>query len=195
MPDSDTKTAPKKRGRPATGKKTEADKRRALAFSEAANLPQFAGAPDDKTVQLINEALDLLDSPAVDMMDPAAVRDRTILYLRKCAENQRRPAVAAYALYLGIPRLTLKSYVDGSSKAIHPDSLTTVKWVYNLIDGAWEQQMTDGAMNVVAGIFLMRNNLGYTNVDTVEIVPKVPEVNSADINDVIAQYSDESENA
>ena len=175
MPGSDTKTAPRKRGRPATGRKNESEARAALARSEALNLPQFGGPPDDATMTLINDAIALIDKPPVDVQNPADVRARTLAYLQRCAELSRRPAIAAYALYLGTNRTTLKSYVDGSSKAIHPDSLAVIKWVYALVDGAWEQQMTDGAMNVVAGIFLMRNNLGYTNVDTVEIVPKAPE--------------------
>lgn len=195
MSDSDTKTAPKKRGRPATGRKTEAEKMAAIAKSERENLPQFGGRPDDMTMQLLAEGISLMGMPAVDVMQPQQVQERTLLYLKRCAENKRRPAVAAYALYLGIDRRTLNGYYSGVNHAIHPDSLSTIKYIYALIDGAWEQQMTDGAMNVVAGIFLMRNNLGYTNVDTVEIVPKAPEINSADINDVIAQYSDDGENA
>lgn len=145
-------------------------------------------------MQLLREGIDLMNVPPVDINDVKAVTDRTLLYLQRCAENNRRPACAAYALYLGIDRRTLNSYVSGVSKAINPDSLSVVKYVYRLIDGSWEQQMSEGSMNVVAGIFLMRNNLGYTNVDTVEIVPKAPEANTVRLDDVIAEYSNDSEN-
>ena len=128
------------------------------------------------------------------MNDFQAVKDRTTTYLKRCYELNRRPAIAAYALYLGLPRTTtLKSYVDGTGKTIDSRSLAMVKYVFGLVDTLYEQQMTDGDMNVVAGIFLMRNNLKYTNIDTVEIVPRQPENNSVNIEDVVAQYGNDDE--
>ena len=187
-------TVKKKRGRPATGAKTEAQRIVSVAKSEVMNLPQFGGRPDDKTVQLLSEALTLIDTPAVDVYNPEEVKERSITYLQKCVDNHRRPAIAAYALYLGLDRRTLNGFIQGLNKAIHPDSLSLIKYVYSLVDYSMEQQMQDGEMNVVAGIFLMRNNLGYTNVDTVEIVPKTQEVQSVRLDDVIAEYSNDSEN-
>lgn len=186
-------TTKRKRGRPATGAKTEAQRMISVAKSEVANSPQFGGRPDDKTIQLLSEALTLIDTPAVDVYNPEEVKERSITYLQKCVDNHRRPAIAAYALYLGLDRRTLNGFIQGLNKAIHPDSLSLIKYVYSLVDYSMEQQMQDGEMNVVAGIFLMRNNLGYTNVDTVEIVPKAPESNAVRLDDVIAEYSNDSE--
>ena len=181
-------TTQKKRGRPATGKKTEQEKRQAIAKSEELNLPQFGGRPESTTLELLREGMSLMDTPPVDLNDFKAVRDRTSTYLERCYSLNRRPAIAAYALYLGYPRITLKNIVDGNGRAIDSRSLDTIKYVFGLVDTLYEQQMTDGDMNVVAGIFLMRNNLKYTNVDTVEIVP-----NSMNIDDVVSVYSDNSE--
>lgn len=186
-------TTKRKRGRPATGQKTEEEKRRALAKSEELNLPQFGGRPESTTLELLKEGMSLMDTPSVDLNDFEAVRDRTNTYLERCYKLGRRPAIAAYALYLGYPRLTLKNIVDGNGRAIDERSLNMIKYVYGLVDTLYEQQMTDGDMNVVAGIFLMRNNLKYTNVDTLEIVPKATENNSMKIDDVIEQYSTDTE--
>jgi len=186
-------TTKRKRGRPATGRKTEEDKIRAIAKSEELNLPQYGGRPDSLTVDLIQEGLNRIDTPPVDVNDFEDVKKRTVEYIRRCVELNRRPAIAAYALYLGLDRRTLTSYVSGLSKAIDSRSLSTIKYVYSLVDASMEQQMTNGDMNVVAGIFLMRNNLGYTNVDTLEIVPKATENNGMKIDDVIEQYSTDTE--
>ena len=184
---------PRKRGRPATGRKTEEERKISTAVSEYYNLPQYGGRPDSKTVALISEALERIDTPPVDVYDFEDVKKRTVEYIDRCRSLDRRPAIAAYALYLGIDRRTLNAYIHGQSKAIDSRSLSLIKYVYSMVDASMEQQMSDGDMNVVAGIFLMRNNLGYTNVDTVEIVPKTPDNNSMNINDVIAEYDRKEE--
>lgn len=184
---------PRKRGRPATGRKSEEERRVSVAISEQNNLPQYGGQPESTTLELLKEGISLLDTPPVDMYDFQAVKARTMTYLDRCYKLGRKPAIAAYALYLGIPRTTLKGYYEGRNNAIDPRCLTLIKQVYSLVDTLYEQHMTDGDINVVAGIFLMRNNLGYTNVDTVEIVPKTPDNNSMNINDVIAEYDRKEE--
>ena len=182
----------RKRGRPATGRKSELDSRKAVAKSEELNLPQYGGKPGSTTLELLKEGISLMDTPPVDVMDFQAVRDRTSTYLERCYSVGRRPAIAAYALYLGIPRTTLKSYYEGRNNAIDPNSLTVIKYVYSLVDTCYEQQMTDGDMNVIAGIFLLRNNLNYTNTDTVEIIAKQPDNNSMSIDDIVTEYSTET---
>lgn len=184
---------PRKRGRPATGRKSEQECRNSLAIAEANNLPQYGGSPTSSTMELLNDALCRIDLPPVNLYDFEDVKKRTIEYIEHCKNTCRRPAIAAYALYLGIQRTTLNNYVYGRSNAIDERCLAVVKYVYSLVDASYERQMTDGDMNVVAGIFLMRNNLGYTNVDTVEIVPKTQDNNSMNINDVIAEYDRKEE--
>lgn len=191
--DNNNTTTQKKRGRPATGKKNEHERRVAIATSEENNLPQYGGSPDSSTIELLKEGISLIDTPSVDVYDFDAVKERTVTYLQRCVNLNRRPAIAAYALYLGLNRTALNNYVYGRSKAIDERSLALIKYVYSMVDASMEQQMTDGEMNVVAGIFLMRNNLSYTNVDTIEIVPRSENDNSINIEDVVNQYSTDAE--
>lgn len=188
-----TSTTTKKRGRPATGKKTEEERRIATAKSEELNLTQYGGRPSNSTLELLKEGMSLIDTPPVDFYDFESVKSRSLAYLQRCYDLDRRPAIAAYALYLGVNRTLLNSFVHGTNKSIDTRSLALIKYVYSMVDASMEQQMTDGDMNVVAGIFLMRNNLKYTNVDTVEIVPRQPENNSVNIEDVVAQYGNDDE--
>lgn len=96
-----------------------------------------------------------------DKNNPEEVATRTIDYFTICQKHGFRPAVASYALALGIDRATLFTWVNGTGGVKNPAVIDTIKRAYAVINASYEDMMNNGKINPVAGIFLMKNNMGY----------------------------------
>lgn len=117
--------------------------------------------PDDNS-RLMTYNLRLLSLGSLnDKNDPEEVATRIMDYFTICGECGFRPAVASLALALGIDRVTLFTWINGSGGVKNPDVINTIKRAYAVINSSYEQMMNDGKINPVAGIFLMKNNMGY----------------------------------
>lgn len=97
----------------------------------------------------------------IDVADVQQVVDRCSLYFRRCSEEGLRPGVAAMCVWLGIPRQRWQGWCSGAEyRGSHYA-------VCNKINGIFEAQMEayvqTGKINPVSGIFLMKNNYGYTD--------------------------------
>jgi hypothetical protein len=65
-------------------------------------------------------------------------------------------------LAFDISRFDLFNWLNGRSKGITNSScLLTIKRAYDRINSYYEHMMNTGKINPVAGIFLMKNNMGY----------------------------------
>ena len=141
----------KKRGRPAGRKNNKPRPDRQVAFTESG---------DNR--RMINYTLALSRLPIIDYNNPAQMKQRIMQFFDISAEFDFKPAVATLALALGIDRMTLFNWLTGKSKRINnPECLYTLKTAYTLINSQYEIMMNTGKINPVAGIFLMKNNLGY----------------------------------
>ena len=49
--------------------------------------------------------------------------------------------------------------------------IESIKKAHALINAQYEDMMNNGKINPVAGIFLMKNNMGYTDKTEIEIAP------------------------
>lgn len=96
-----------------------------------------------------------------DKNNPEEVASRIMDYFTICANHGFRPAVASLALSLGIDRVTLFTWINGSGGVKNPDVINTLKKAYAIINAGYEDMMNSGKINPVSGIFLMKNNLGY----------------------------------
>lgn len=142
----------KGRGRPKGSKNTSTYKR-------PDRLPQTQ--PGENT-RFLSHDLKLMRLPAIDVNDPAQVQQRIEEYFSICAEDDIKPSVASFALSLGIGRTTLFAWLNGKLGTIkNPESMNTLKRAYDSINSYYEHMMNNGKINPVAGIFLMKNNLGY----------------------------------
>lgn len=116
--------------------------------------------------------LKMWDWPEVDMKTPEQVRERIGQYFRLCAEDDMKPSVAGMALAFGINRRTLWKWVNGIECAyIPPESRDTLKKAYNFLNSQMENYMQNGKINPVAGIFLMKNNMGYSDKQELVLTP------------------------
>lgn len=128
-------------------------------------------APGDNR-KFIQHDMRMWDWPSVDMSNPKAVSDRIVQYFNICTEDDMKPSVAGLALAFGIDRRTLWTWINGSnSSRISPESLVTLKKAYQILNAQMENYMQNGKINPVAGIFLMKNNMGYEDKQEMVLTP------------------------
>ena len=83
-----------------------------------------------------------------------------------------KPSVAGMALAFGVDRKTLWCWCNGVDSAYIPtESRTTLKKAYQFLNAQMENYMQNGKINPVAGIFLMKNNMGYADKQEVVLTP------------------------
>ena len=155
-----------------------------MKLSVTAWLPRPKGTGGNKrpdsTAQLepgdnrkfLEHDLKMWDWPSVDMTKPEAVTERIGNYFRICAEDDMKPSVAGMALAFGVDRKTLWCWCNGVDSAYIPaESRTTLKKAYQFLNAQMENYMQNGKINPVAGIFLMKNNMGYADKQEVVLTP------------------------
>lgn len=128
---------------------------------------------DEETKGTIQNAIELMSWPVIDHTDPKQVEDRCAKYFEFCAETGSKPGMAALALALGIDRMTLWRYLNGITSpaaTVGP----VLKRAYAVMNMLMEEFMVSGKINVVAGIFLLKNNYGYKDQTDVVVTPNQP---------------------
>lgn len=127
--------------------------------------------------------------PKVDLTDANAVRERVFQYFDLCEQNDMKPHVAGLALALGISRQQLWNIRTGVNGK-NPDVLDTLKRACELLDAQMSDYMQNGKINPVAGIFLMKNNFGYTDKQEVIVTPSIPLGDQSDDKSLQERYTD-----
>ena len=122
------------------------------------------------TVSMLIAAL-----PKINLRDPAQVDNRIGEYFRIYAENDMKPTVIGLAMALGMDRSTLTSIKNdrptggsGYYTSLPQEVALSIKKAYAVMENLWESYMQNGKINPVSGIFLGKNNYGYT--DHAEVV-------------------------
>lgn len=118
----------------------------------------------------LTHAMQLAVMPKVDTNDPEQVQQRCMEYFTTCAEADMRPNLAGLALALRISRTTMLDWCTGV-KAKNPQVVEVLSIARDIISANMEDFMVNSKINPIAGIFIMRNNHGYTNEDTVQVKP------------------------
>ncbi len=134
---------------------------------------QVQTEPGDNT-KFLTHALQILKMPKIDTSDTAQVEKRLEEYFTLCATNDMRPNVPSMALSLGIDRRTLWRWANGEGQGKNSDIRDTIKRAYALLNILIEEYMQTGKINPVSGIFLMKNNFGYTDKQEVVLTPNNP---------------------
>ena len=143
-------------------KRTRPDRKEALSVQSE---------PGDNR-KYLEHSMAMLDWPDVSMREPEQVKARIGQYFQLCADDDMKPSVAGMALAFGVDRTTLWKWANGVDSAYVPaESRNLIKKAYQVLNAQMENYMQNGKINPVAGIFLMKNNMGY--VDKQEMVLKV----------------------
>lgn len=128
--------------------------------------------PTENTLYLEHSrAIARLSDNDVDMTSVPQVNQRISDYFDVCSDNGMKPTCAGFALAFGVDRRTMIRWVGGENKGMPASVVARLKKAYALINMQMEDYMQNGKINPVAGIFLMKNNMGYTDKTEVVIEP------------------------
>lgn len=120
----------------------------------------------------LEHSMVMLDWPDVNVREPEQVKERMGMYFALCAQDDMKPSVAGMALAFGVDRKTIWAWANGvDSKTLPAESRNLIKKAYQLLNAQMENYMQNGKINPVAGIFLMKNNMGYADKQEVVLTP------------------------
>ena len=133
-------------------------------------MPEGAEGDNNKYTTF---ALAIMQMPKIDVTDPAQLRGRVIEYFQLCSDHDMKPGVAAVGLAIGLDRRRLWEIRTGSNRnvSIPQESKDIINEVYDSLEVLWEGYMTNGKINPVSGIFLGKNNFGYTDKQEYVVTP------------------------
>lgn len=144
-----------------------------------------ASGEDNQRFLLHN--MEIMKLPTYDKTKLTDIEQRIDDYFKICAKNKMKPTCAGFALAFKTDRITMRKWVTGiESKWMPPEIRNTLRFAYNSINAQMEDYMMNGKINPVAGIFLMKNNMGYTDTQNIEVAPKNP-IGEVDSDEVIRQ--------
>ena len=85
-----------------------------------------------------------------------------------------KPSVAGLALALGVERTTLWKIRMKQTGGYPSDVINSIKRAVQIINAMMEDYMQNGKINPVSGIFLMKNNMDYSDKQEVVVTPNNP---------------------
>jgi len=141
--------------------KTRPDRREAMT-------PQVE---EGDNTRYLSYSMQVAELPAIDTDDAEQVWRRTMEYFEVCRQHDMKPSVAGLALSYGVDRSTMNRWVNGVTHK--PAAVcTTIKKALAVLNVQMEDYMQNGKINPVAGIFLMKNNMGYRDQQDVVVAPE-----------------------
>jgi hypothetical protein len=150
--------------------------------------------PGDNT-KFMKVNMVLFNMDKVDMKDAEAVQNRINEFFILYAENDMKPTVAGMAMALGTDRKTLWAMKTGGPANgagykydLPPEVSLTLKKAYNLMENLWETYMNSGKVNPISGIFLGKNNYGYSDKQEYVLTPNTQSDNDYDADAIRERY-------
>ena len=113
---------------------------------------------------ITNSCIALMALPKINTYSADEVRQRTIEYFDIARKYNVKPTLESYALALRITRETVLAISSGLFSR-PPEVREIVIMAHQTIQAMMAGFMTDSKVNPIAGIFLMKNNMGYSNDD------------------------------
>ena len=89
---------------------------------------------------------------------PKTIEEACEKYLDICEEDGVKPSVSGLGFALGVSREVLLQWVRGE---VSVECADVVKYYFSLLEVFDESAMKENKTNVVAGVFLAKNNYGY----------------------------------
>lgn len=141
----------------------------------------------------LDHSMTMFDWPEVDMTVPQEVKQRIGMYFGLCRDNDMKPSVAGLALAFGIERNTLWRWANNvESKYIPTESRNLIKKAYQVLNAQMEDYAQNGKINPVTAIFLMKNNLGYSDRQDIVLTPNTQVNDSATPEQLYQKYLTDS---
>ncbi|MBS6475106.1 MAG: hypothetical protein KH354_03890 [Clostridiales bacterium] len=127
--------------------------------------------PGDNRKYLLHSLRIARMSP-VTLSDAAQVSKRVYEYFDICAEDDMKPSVAGLALALSTDRRRLWEMRERETKGAAVADI--LKKTVQILDLQMVDYMQNGKINPASGIFLMKNNFGYSNQQELVVAPQNP---------------------
>lgn len=150
----------------------------------AAQIPDVE--PGDNS-RYLRHALATLNMPPIDISDPKQVSARLDWYFNHCADNEMKPTVKGFCNSLGISRVTLMEWRNGTYRKDTHQAI--ILKAYDLLEELWEDYMLNGKINPVSGIFLGKNLWNYVDKQDVVLTPNTG-MEAADVKTIEAKYAE-----
>ncbi len=149
--------------------------------------------PGENT-KYLSHSLAMMDWKKPDMKSVEAVQERLMKYFQLCADNDMKPSFAGMALAFGVDRTTMWKWCSGAGdiKPLAPEIRNTLKKGQQILNAQMEDYMQNGKINPVSGIFLMKNNMGYTDQQEVVLRPDSPLGEKADPEALKRKYLEDA---
>ena len=142
--------------------------------------------------QMIRNAMGLrqMGMQGIDLNNAKAIDKRIDDFLTYCIDHEMKPTVESMALAFDTNRMQLWRWKEGADGTHLPEaSRNAIKRGYTLMNQLLSQYMTDGKINPVSAIFLLKNNHAYKDQTDVVVTPANP-YSESDPVDVRDKYLD-----
>jgi len=149
----------------------------------AMNTPEKA----DINRKILSHGLQVAALGKADLKNPADVLDHTTRYFDLCLDNGMKPTIAGYGLALGLGRTYVFEITHNNKDNVCFETVNIVKNACAFINQQMESYMEEGHINPVAGIFLMKNNMGYKDQVDYVVSPKNDDEN-VDVDEIKEKY-------
>ena len=121
-----------------------------------------------KGALVLKHMMEVSKFKSVNMNNPAAITKRFNNYLQLCVDNQVKPNIISAALAFNVDRLTMLNIANGKS-TLNAKSVAVVKKIYVFMNAYIEETMMNGDINVIAGIFVLKNNFNYSDKSEITV--------------------------
>lgn len=155
------------------------------------HLPNNVVIPEGDNNKYTSFTLDVMKLTAINISDPAQVKQRIIEYFQLCADHDMKPGVAGLSLALGIDRRRLWEIKTGAANyyKLPQECKDAIKAAYISLESLMENYMQNGKINPVSGIFLMQNNFDYQDRRNLVVAPGHAE-DAPDLKTIEAKYEE-----
>ena len=179
------------RGRPRKNAYTPPEATKVIKKPNDANLPNNLQLPDGDNNKYTTFALAIMKLPKIDVRNPKQLQNRVVEYFQLCADHDMKPGVAAVGLAIGLDRRRLWEIRTGvdRNQTIPQECKDIINSVYDSLEVLWEGYMASGKINPVSGIFLAKNNFGYTDKQEYVLTPN-QQLSGADPATIEAKYAE-----
>lgn len=142
--------------------------------------------PGDNSRYLAH-AMAIMRQPPVDLNDPEEVRERRDWYFQHCFDNDMKPTVSGLCNAFKISRQALLLWKNGTFRKDTHQAI--ILDAYAIMEELWENYMQNGKINPVSGIFLAKNNYGYTDKQEMVLTPNTQQ-ETIDVATIEAKYAE-----
>jgi len=192
-------TEPKKRGRPPKPEEVEGENilDAGKELVKRRNSPVIGDnglyvKPGDNSL-FLNHGLAVMNLPPINLENAEEIERRINEYFKLCADYDVKPTVSGLGMALGLDRRRLweiKADVEGRNTKLTPRGRDAIKKAYNFLELLWEDYMLNYKIHPTAGIFLGKNNFGYKDEQTYNLVPCQPLGSDGDPSTLAQKYQE-----